>query len=1768
MGALMKAYDWSQTPLGPVSQWPQSLKTSVRIILTSRQPMFVWWGKELINLYNDAYKAIVGGKHPKALGQPASVVWQEIWDRVGPRAESAMLNNEGTYDEALLLIMERNGYPEETYYTFSYSPVPNDQGETGGIICANTDDTQRIIGERQLALLRELGARTADARTFDDACRLSASSLATNPYDITFAMIYLVDLERRCVDLAGTSGIDRSLVPETVSFDSDSIWPFAEVINTQKAKLVSDWRGEERNFPTGAWQQPTHQAIVKPILPSGQTGKSGILIAGLNPFRLFDDKYRGFIKLVAAQISASISNAQAYEQERQRAEALAELDRTKTAFFSNVSHEFRTPLTLMLAPLEEILPDCSSLLPPEHCEQLQMVHRNGLRLLKLVNTLLDFSRLEAGRMQAVYEPIDLAVLTSDLAGVFRSAIEGAGMRLLVDCSPISQPVYVDKEMWEKIVFNLLSNAFKFTLKGEIAVIMRSNGDRIELEVRDTGTGIPANELSHIFERFHRVEGAKGRSYEGSGIGLSLVRELVRLHGGTIEVNSVVERGTSFTVSIPTGYAHLPSDCLSTTRTLTSTTTTGATPYVEEVFGWLPEEVREQEGKDLPQPFSISAPRLLRSSAYSGRILLVDDNTDMRDYVKRLLSDRGYEVETAVDGIAALTAVRQQVPDLVLTDVMMPRLDGFGLLRELRSDAIALDVPIILLSARAGEEARIEGLEAGADDYLIKPFSARELLARVEATLKLAQLRRNAREREQALQLEAAANRADFEQVISSLRDGFVTFDRDWRYTYVNDRQLEIFKLDREAVMGQNLWEVFPDIVGTESYDRLHRAMNEQIAVQFEFYYPRLNCWIEHRVYPTADGIAILVADITQRKQAEEALQQISSELERQLRKMDAISSSVTDFIYTFDLSGNFTYVNQPLLDLWQKTATEAFGKNFFDLDYPRDLATRLQRQIQQVIETRQPLKDETPYTSAFSTRAYEYVLVPIFSANGIVEAVAGITRDITDRKQAEELLRQSEERFRSMADNAPMMVWVTDAQGYCTYLNQSWYDFTGQTEETGLGFGWLDIVHPDDYEYTQEIFLAANERQEAFRLEYRLQSKNGEYHWMIDAASPWFEGDGQFKGYIGSVIDISDRKKIEEALQQRETELRLVTNAVPALISFVDSDQRYRFNNRGYEQWFGHSATELYGKHIKEVLGDTAYEEIRPYVEQVLAGQQVSFEMKMPNKNGETRYLTVAYVPRLSSDGTVEGFVALVNDISDLKLTEQSLHESLAILKAIDEATPILIYMKDRQGRLRIANPATLSFLGKSASEVIGKTEVDFYINQDEAIPVMENDRQVMKTGQVQMFEETMELPGGIRTFLSVKAPYRDVQGATIGLIGVSTEITERKQLQTEREQLLAREQAAREAAETANRIKDEFLAVVSHELRSPLNPILGWSKLLRTRQFDRHKTEQALEIIERNALMQAQLIDDLLDVSRILRGKLSLNASSVDLGATIQAAIETVRLAAQAKSIEIHTCLDPEVGYVWGDPGRLQQVVWNFLSNAVKFTPEGGRVDIRLEEIDGHAQITISDTGKGIHPNFLPYVFDHFRQEDAAITRRFGGLGLGLAIVRYLVELHGGTVQAESAGEGQGATFTLKLPLMPHLPPTERELESSQPPLDLKGIRIMVVDDDDSSREFVAFLLELHGASVSASASAKEAISTFPQFKPDVLLSDIGMPDRDGYMLIQQIRALPPNQGGQIPAIALTAYAGDLDRQQALQAGFQQHLTKPIEPNQLVQVITTLVSL
>ncbi|GHH01458.1 ATP-binding protein [Comamonas sp. JC664] len=777
-GALLRQVDWAKTALGPVETWPQSLRTTVGIVLASNYPLYLAWGPRYVQMYNDAYRPICGAtKHPAALGQEAAITWPEVWGpMLAPGWERIQATGEPIRVEDLMMPLVRNGYVEECYFSYSHSPIRDESGGVGGIFAALTETTERVLNERRLRTLSALGAAALGQETPEGTCREAARVLADNPNDVPLALMYLTDAEGKSARLVAACGVapgDRA-APPGITLETQpapDTWPLAHVARTGELLRVEQLPEPLGPLPGGPWPEAATSALVLPMPRPGHARPLGFLVLGVSPRRALDDAYLRFLELVASGVTTAVATARAREEERRRAEALAALDRAKTAFFSNVSHEFRTPLTLMLGPVEDGLQDAEEPLGVRQRQRQETVHRNGLRLLKLVNTLLDFARIEAGRTRAAFAPTDLGALTADLASAFRSTVERAGLKLVVSCQPVGEPVWVDREQWEKIILNLLSNAFKFTFTGEIRVACAARDHGVEVSVTDTGTGIPEAELPRIFERFHRVQGAQGRSYEGSGIGLALVQDLVKLHGGVLSVRSTEGQGSTFTVRLPRGNAHLPAEHLTTAE---PPHTTSLPTFVSEAEAWLnaeppaafsPTEDASDLRHDAQPPHPVAT------------VLLVDDNADMRAYVQRMLSGR-YTVETAADGLAALEAVRTRRPDLVLSDVMMPGMDGFGLLRALRESPATADIPVILLSARAGEEATVEGLSAGANDYLVKPFSARELLARVEGNLAVSRVREEQRRIEQSRQALAV--------VVEQSPDAIGIADTEGRVTFLNE----------------------------------------------------------------------------------------------------------------------------------------------------------------------------------------------------------------------------------------------------------------------------------------------------------------------------------------------------------------------------------------------------------------------------------------------------------------------------------------------------------------------------------------------------------------------------------------------------------------------------------------------------------------------------------------------------------------------------------------------------------------------------------------------------------------------------------------------------------------------------------------------------------------------------------------------------------------------------------------------------------------------
>ncbi|MGW4057883.1 SpoIIE family protein phosphatase [Amycolatopsis sp. NPDC004747] len=787
MAARMREFDWTSSPLGEPRDWPASLTTAVRICLTSRFPMIVWWGPELRFLYNDAYLPLLGTKHP-ALDKPGSEVWAEIWHIIGPMLDSVMTTGEATWSEDLLLPMNRHGYWEETYWTYSYSPVHDDEGAVRAVFTAVSDTTERVIGARRLATLRELSAQAGRARSVAAACELVADVLGRAGADVPYAAIHIRDGDGALALAAVTPGGEGAA--------DATAWPLEDVLADGVPRTVSG--GEFGELPSGGWSTPPAEAVVLPLPGDAGDAATGVIVLAASAGRALDESYRTFLGLVAQQTTALVNGAIAYQAQQQRAEELTALDAAKTTFFANVSHEFRTPLTLILGPAAE-LREALDGAGERVREEVDVIQRNALRLGRLVNNLLDFSRIEAGRMQARFEPVDLGTFTAELASVFRAAVERAGLAFEVDCPPSAEPVHVDRGMWEKVVFNLLSNAVKFTFAGAIRVTSAVEAGHAVVAVSDTGIGIDAAELPRLFERFHRIPSARARSNEGSGIGLALVRELVGMHGGSIAVESTPGAGTTFRVRVPLGTRHLPAEQVAepTAGGLAvepAEFSESAEPYVQEALRWLP------DGDEGTRP--------ARAVAAGARVLVADDNADMRDYLVRLLRD-DYAVTAVRDGVEAFAAACAEPPELIISDVMMPRLDGLGLLAELRDDPRTAAVPVLLLSARAGQEAAVDGLAAGADDYLVKPFSARELLARVRTTVQLARLRT------QHARWRAA--------MLESLQEGFFVCDAQGRVVEINAAFTELLGFGTDGLPYDPPFPWWPD-AGTDS--AAHRQVTE------------------------------------------------------------------------------------------------------------------------------------------------------------------------------------------------------------------------------------------------------------------------------------------------------------------------------------------------------------------------------------------------------------------------------------------------------------------------------------------------------------------------------------------------------------------------------------------------------------------------------------------------------------------------------------------------------------------------------------------------------------------------------------------------------------------------------------------------------------------------------------------------------------------------------------------------------------------------------
>jgi PAS domain S-box-containing protein len=1029
MGALMRSKDWRGSPLGPLEHWPLSLQTSAGICVGSRFDLIVWWGPELVMLYNDSYRRTLGRKHPDALGRPGREVYPEIWDVIGPMLEHVLNTGEATWSADLLLLLERNGSPEETYHTFSYTPIRDAEGKVVGVITPVAETTDEVISQRRLLTLRDLASRSIDAKNEGEAWEFAAKALGANPYDIPFAVLYKFDREITSAEAAAFAGIapGNSFLPDIVELKGEAriAQLIREVVDKGEAVEFTELAKLDVRLPGGFWGVNPTDLILLPVTQTGQESGMGVLVAGVNCHKKLDEDYRGFLNLVAGQIAKSVADARLVDEERRRAEALAALDRAKTAFFSNISHELRTPLTLILGPLDELRARGTDPVTVSLGE-LELVHRNAIRLLKLVNTLLEFSRIEAGRVKASYQPVKLGEATEKIASVFRSAMERAGLQFEVKCEESRSAIYVDKQMWEKIILNLLSNALKFTHEGKVSLLLTENDGIAELRVQDSGVGIPAAEMPHLFERFHRIEGTHGRTNEGTGIGLALVQELVKLHGGTIRAQSELGRGSEFVVTIPAGSAHLPQDHILAGPGV-SARQTDQQGYVDEAMAWFPEDLAEpsRQSKSASGPLSAAA---LSALTPQPRILLVEDNADMRQYLKRLLGEEGYAIGLAPDGVAAIDCVREAPPDLILSNVMLPRMDGIALVRRLREDRALAEVPIVLLSARTGEDFRLEALEAGANDYLIKPFHARELLSRIKLHLELSRRRRDSASH-------VKAPRADV-TLMGTWDVNMLTNEAFWSpglfalLGYAPNEctpswdswQARVHPADLPAVC--DLWQ--SAIANRREYRSEYRialpdGKTRWVEARGRFYFDdtgkpyrdlgSLQDISSQKLTPAEtlrSGGEPRQLQQEERKALEEKLTEVSAQAE--------LLDLVTDGALICDTAHRITFWNRAAERLYGWSAEEAVGRDvsvLLQTEYPIPLVDLLA-----ILEERGRWEGELSHTTRYGMRVVVYSRwIHKRGERGEFKGWLEINADITQQRQAEETARRLSGRILQLQDD-------------------------------------------------------------------------------------------------------------------------------------------------------------------------------------------------------------------------------------------------------------------------------------------------------------------------------------------------------------------------------------------------------------------------------------------------------------------------------------------------------------------------------------------------------------------------------------------------------------------------------------------------------------------------------------------------------------------------------------------------------------------------------
>jgi PAS domain S-box-containing protein len=966
-------------------------------------------------------------------------------------------------------------------------------------------------------------------------------------------------------------------------------------------------------------------------------------------------------------------------------------------------------------------------------------------------------------------------------------------------------------------------------------------------------------------------------------------------------------------------------------------------------------------------------------------------------------------------------------------------------------------------------------------------------------------RRRAERELSATQDALRAENARVESMLESLTDAICAVDRDWRITYLNARALEMLAplgMTRESLLGRPLWDEFPDLAETPFGAACRAAMQDNQTASAEMYYARLACWIGVRAYPSREGVTIYVQDITQHKADQQALIDGNARLQLALS-----AGGLGD--WSWDAASDQVTLGPRAAAMLALPADTPLDWGALRERLDETSREQVRRAFLHAFATQAQVDVECRMVAEAGPRWIALVGRACYAGpeRQRVTGMAGVVQDITARKNAEESLRQSEEVLRALANSIPQLAFMARSDGAIVWLNERWYEYTGVTPDEATGWGWEQVLDPEVLPSVLEHWQHCLRTGEPFEMEYPIRGADGSYRWFLTRINAVRDLHGRVVRWFGTNTDVDEVKRAEQALRDESHVLELLNNTGAALASTRDLRTLLA---TATDAAAGISSARFAAFFYHGPAGTGRLFTLYTMAGATPAGFQ-SF--------GEPQAMAL-FGPSLQGAGPVRS-----PDIT---------HEAKG---------PVGSYFG-----LTVGHPAVRSYLAVPVIARSGEILGSMFFGHPEAGVFT---------------ERTERIVAGIAAQAAIAIDNSRLYEAA-------------QQAADERKVLLEREREARAEAERTSQMKDEFLATLSHELRTPLSAILGWAQVLRRGGRDGADLSRGLETIERNARAQAQLIEDLLDMSRIQSGKVLLDMQVLNPASFIDAAIDTVRPGADAKNITLEKRYAPDPGLIAGDPARLQQVIWNLLTNAIKFTPRDGHVTVTLARHDGHVAITVADTGIGIRPEFITHVFERFRQADASTTRRHGGLGLGLSIVKHLVEQHGGTVRAESAGEGQGASFTIEIPLATTPAARARGARNPQPlpapPTqemalrDLSGVDVLVVDDDRDARELMARILTDCNARVRCVASAREGFEAFQAARPDILISDLGMPDNDGFELLGWVRALGREHGGNVPAIALTAFARSEDRLRALEAGFSAHISKPVEASELIAAVASLI--